>query len=224
MANCWTKAGGKKGGKGVNALDANAAEPEQTAVPGVDSLAMEGLFITAFCVDEKSAPPPEKTPPEKWAAPHLNSFGQSDRLTMGVDSGAAVTVIPRRSCGAYPVVKGDGAGVTYRTATNQAVKDEGLRELIGRPNGQGEVMGIRARVADVHKALLSVAEVVDKGFRVVFDTDQDGRDTSHMVRKSTGQRVEFRRRNKVYEIDWDILPYQPGPEDSASFSRPAGQP
>lgn len=122
------------------------------------------------------------------------------------------------------VVKGDGAGVTYRTATNQAVKDEGLRELIGRPNGQGEVMGIRARVADVHKALLSVAEVVDKGFRVVFDTDQDGRDTSHMVRKSTGQRVEFRRRNKVYEIDWDILPYQPGPEDKASFSRPAGQP
>ena len=225
VANCWTKAGGKKGGKGVNALDANAAEPEQTAVPGVDSLAMEGLFITAFCVDEKSASLPlERSPPEKRAAPHLNSFGQSDRLTMGVDSGAAVTVIPRWSCGAYPVVKGDGAGVTYRTATNQAVKDEGLRELIGRPNGQGEVMGIRARVADVHKALLSVAEVVDKGFRVVFDTDQDGRDTSHMVRKSTGQRVEFRRRNKVYEIDWDILPYQPGPEDTASFSRPAGQP
>ena len=225
VANCWTKAGGKKGGKGVNALDANAAEPEQTAVPGVDSLAMEGLFITAFCVDENSASLPlEKTPPEKRAAPHLNSFGQSDRLTMGVDSGAAVTVIPRWSCGAYPAVKGDGAGVTYRTATNQAVKDEGLRELIGRPNGQGEVMGIRARVADVHKALLSVAEVVDKGFRVVFDTDQDGRDTSHMVRKSTGQRVEFRRRNKVYEIDWDILPYQPGPEDTASFSRPAGQP
>lgn len=225
VANCWTKAGGKKGGKGVNALDANAAEPEQTAVPGVDSLAMEGLFITAFCVDEKSASLPlERSPPEKRAAPHLNSFGQSDRLTMGVDSGAAVTVIPRWSCGAYPVVKGDGAGVTYRTATNQAVKDEGLRELIGRPNGQGEVMGIRARVADVHKALLSVAEVVDKGFRVVFDTDQDGRDTSHMVRKSTGQRVEFRRRNKVYEIDWDILPYQPGPEDKASFSRPAGQP
>ena len=222
VANCWTKAGGKKGGKGVNALDANAAEPEQTAVPGVDSLAMEGLFITAFCVDEKSASLPlERSPPEKRAAPHLNSFGQSDRLTMGVDSGAAVTVIPRWSCGAYPVVKGDGAGVTYRTATNQAVKDEGLRELIGRPNGQGEVMGIRARVADVHKALLSVAEVVDKGFRVVFDTDQDGRDTSHMVRKSTGQRVEFRRRNKVYEIDWDILPYQPGPEDTASFSRPA---
>ena len=225
VANCWTKAGGKKGGKGVNALDANAAEPEQTAVPGVDSLAMEGLFIIAFCVDEKSASLPlERSPPEKRAAPHLNSFGQSDRLTMGVDSGAAVTVIPRWSCGAYPVVKGDRAGVTYRTATNQAVKDEGLRELIGRPNGQGEVMGIRARVADVHKALLSVAEVVDKGFRVVFDTDQDGRDTSHMVRKSTGQRVEFRRRNKVYEIDWDILPYQPGPEDKASFSRPAGQP
>ena len=80
-------------------------------------------------------------------------------------------------------------------------------------------MGIRARVADVHKALLSVAEVVDKGFRVVFDTDQKGRDISHMVRKSDGQRVEFRRRNKVYEIDWDILPYQPAPEDTTVFSR-----
>ena len=85
-------------------------------------------------------------------------------------------------------------------------------------------MGIRARVADVHKALLSVAEVVGKGFRVVFDTDQDGRDISHMVRKSNGQRVEFRRRNKVYEIDWDILPYQPGPGDETSFSRQAGEP
>ena len=30
--------------------------------------------------------------------------------------------------------------------------------------------------------------------------------------------------NKVYEIDWDILPYQPGPEDETSFSRQAGQP
>ena len=225
VANCWTKAGGKKGGKGVNALDASAAEPEPIAVPGVDSLAMEGLFITAFSVDNNErAAPLGKAPPEKRAAPHLNSFGQSDRLTMGVDSGAAVTVIPRWSCDAYPVVKGDGAGATYRTATNQAVKDEGLRELIGRPNGQGEVMGIRARVADVHKALLSVAEVVDKGFRVVFDTDQDGRDISHMVRKSNGQRVEFRRRNKVYEIDWDILPYQPGPGDETSFSRQAGEP
>ena len=85
-------------------------------------------------------------------------------------------------------------------------------------------MGIRARVADVHKALLSVAEVVDKGFRVVFDTDNKGRDASHMVRKSDGHRVEFHRRNKVYEIDWDILPYQPGPGDTKSFGRQAGQP
>ena len=143
---------------------------------------------------------------------------------MGVDSGAAVAVIPKWSCDAYPVVMGDGAGTTYRTATNQAVRDEGLRELIGRPNGQGPVMGIRARVADVHKALLSVAEVVDKGFRVVFDTDNKGRDTSHMVRKSDGHRVEFHRRNNVYEIDWDILPYQPAPRDTKSFGRQAGQP
>ena len=90
---------------------------------------------------------------------------------MGVDSGAAVTVIPKWSRDAYPVVMGDGAGTTYRAATNQAVRD-GPAELVGRPNGQGPVMGIRARVADVHKALISVAEVVDKGFRVVFDTEK----------------------------------------------------
>ena len=30
--------------------------------------------------------------------------------------------------------------------------------------------------------------------------------------------------NKVYEIDWDILLYQPGPEDATSFSRQAVQP
>ena len=83
-------------------------------------------------------------------------------------------------------------------------------------------MGIRARVADMHKALLSVAEVVDKGFRVVFGTDQDGRDISYMARKSDGQRLEFRRRNKVYEIDWDILPYQPEPEDETSFPTAIG--
>ena len=224
VANCWTKAGGKKGSRGVNALDADAAEPEQIAVPGVDSLAVEGIFIIAFSVDDERAAPLERTPPEKRAAPHWNSFGQSDRLTVGVDSGAAVTVIPRRSRDAYPVVKSDGARVTYRTAMNQAVRDEGLRELIGRPNGQGEVMGIRAGVADVHKALLSVAEVVEKGFRVVFDADQDGLDISYMVRNSNGQRVEFRRRNKVYEVDWDILPYQTGLEDETSFSRQAGQP
>jgi hypothetical protein len=178
---------------------------------------MQGLFITAFSVDERRATPPERP----RDSPRLDALGQPDRLVMGVDSGAAVTVIPKWSCDTYPIVKGSEVGTTYRTATNQNVRDEGLRELLGRPNGQSPVMGIRARVANVHKALLSVAEVVDKGFRVVFDTDENGRDTSHMVRKSDGQRVEFNRRNKVYEIDWEILPYGPG--DETSFGRQAEQ-
>ena len=62
VANCRTKAGGKKGSKGVNALEGGAAEPEQIAVLGVDSLAMEGLLIIEFSVDDGRAAPLDRTP------------------------------------------------------------------------------------------------------------------------------------------------------------------
>ena len=53
---------------------------------------------------------------------------------------------------------------------------------------------------------------------------EDGRDISYMERRSNGQRVEFRHRNKVYEIDWDILPYHAAGAGRRDVFQPAGQP
>ena len=49
------------------------------------------------------------------------------------------------------------------------------------------------QVAPVHKVLGSVHQMVRKGNKVTFDTDESGRDVSNIVHKASGQRIPFAR-------------------------------
>jgi hypothetical protein len=122
---------------------------------------------------------------------------------MGIDSGAAVTVLPRNLCADYPLAPNEASvrGVAYRAANGAAVKDEGTRTIQVRTSS-GTTRHMRARVCDVTKGLMSVAEMVDANHTVVFSPDR-----SFARHNATGEISEFRRRNNVFELDLQVLPY-----------------
>ena len=82
-----------------------------------------------------------------------------------------------------------------------------MRYLVGFMEGSEQLRGIKARVADVTRGLMCVAELVDSGHRLVFDKDM-GVDISHMVNKASNVVVPVNRRNNTYETNWTVLPYQ----------------
>ena len=133
-----------------------------------------------------------------------------ETLSIGIDSGAAVTIVPKAVAADYPInnSKESRAGVTYRTASGDIIQDLGQRGLQLHSNSSdGRPSGLKARVGDVHKALLAVCEMVDAGHDVNFRR-RDGKDASHCIHIATGKRTDFVRRNGVYEIDTKIIPYE----------------
>ena len=97
------------------------------------------------------------------------------------------------------------------------MRDLGTRSLIGKIGGRRR--GLRASAADVSKALVSVADMVDQGNVVLFSKDR-----SFAYHPKSKETIEFARRNKVYEFDIEVEPYVGGKAGDAGrsdFPRPA---
>ncbi|CAK0838220.1 unnamed protein product [Prorocentrum cordatum] len=123
------------------------------------------------------------------------------KLAMVVDSSAATTVMTMESFADYPLVDNEMSrrGEGYRAADGGWVPDCCTRELAGEITAAGGARvfeGIKARVAHVTKRLASVSEMVDAGHAIVF-----GRERSFARNESTGQEINFVRRNSVHEMD-----------------------
>ena len=74
--------------------------------------------------------------------------------------------------------------------------------MIGTVGKSSTVRGLKARVAKVVRPLASVFEMVESGHRVVFDSEG-----SFAEHKGTGVRTAFRARNRSYELDLNVVPY-----------------
>ncbi|CAK0843605.1 unnamed protein product [Prorocentrum cordatum] len=144
-------------------------------------------------------------------------------LRVGIDSCAAASVLPRGSCTDYPVHEG-GQAISYKTASGHYVNDEGEKILVGAMPGASQARAAKFRVADISKPLLSVAEMVDSGHRLVFDSE-GGQDISYAYHKTSGDVVKFCRRNKVYEMDMHVDPHVPEvcPVEVAGHEPPEGE-
>ena len=85
------------------------------------------------------------------------------------------------------------------------------------------MQGLRPRVGKVKKAFISVYDMNCCGQRVVFDLDE-----SYAEDKKTGEKTYFKQRNRVWELDADILPFQTAAGLAAGSQegpgRPAGRP
>ncbi|CAK0896231.1 unnamed protein product [Prorocentrum cordatum] len=130
-------------------------------------------------------------------------------LRVGIDLCAAASALLRGSCADYRVHEG-GQAISCKTASGHYVNDEGVRLLAGTSTmpGASQARAAKFKVADVSKPLLSVAEMVDLGHRLVFDSE-GGRDISYARRKTSGGVVKFCRRSKVYEMDLHVDPRAP---------------
>ena len=62
------------------------------------------------------------------------------------------------------------------------------------------------RVAQVKKSLTSVYGMCAAGHRVVFEFDSNKRDLSHAENKLTGERTYSKLRNRVWELEVNIIP------------------
>ena len=129
--------------------------------------------------------------------------GRRLRLRRGItmDSGASANVMPRRmvrkpsQIGPSP---GSRAGVRYVAAKDGIIKNEDniLFEFI---TSEGNSEMVTMHIAQVNKALGSVAYFVDRGYQVIFD--KTGEDVSRMVHKASGRISKFRRERNIWILD-----------------------
>ena len=125
---------------------------------------------------------------------------------MTVDSGSAVTNFPAAVARDYPSkpTAYSKTGWGYVAANGSHIADEGEKTLMRRESESDLFRPMRARVGDVIHGLMSVADLVDAGHRVVFG---DEKECSYAEHKKTGVRMWFARRVKTYRPDFEVIPY-----------------
>ena len=128
------------------------------------------------------------------------------KLKKGItmDSGAGNNVMPRRMVIRKSEIReseGSRRGVHYVAANDGRIPNEGEYDL-KFSTVEGQEQCLTFQIAEVNKALCAVSNLVDNGYRVVFDknmkTDQD---TSHMIHKETGVTTRYRRTRNVWVLN-----------------------
>ena len=76
---------------------------------------------------------------------------------------------------------------------------------------------MKVQAGDVTHGLMSVADLVDSGHRVVFDSEEFG---SYAEHKKSGYRMYVMRKYKTYKLDFEVKPHS---EVVVAFSRPAAR-
>ena len=84
--------------------------------------------------------------------------------------------------------------------------DRGKREYLLKDRNNGSLKMMNVNVTDCRKPLLAVADLNDKGYDVHFT-----RNVGHYAVNDQGKRIEFVRRNNVFEYDVEVLPHSSFP-------------
>ena len=89
----------------------------------------------------------------------------------------------------------------YVAANDGVVYNEGEYDFtLQTKEGHEEV--VTMQIAQVNKALGSVAYFVDRGYQVIFDQDEGTKeDLSRMVNKVSGRVSTFRRERNIWILD-----------------------
>ena len=87
--------------------------------------------------------------------------------------------------------------------------DEGLRTVYGKVGEHAGVKGARFRVADVSRPVMATSDMLERGQRIVFDRDENGKNASCAEHKASGRRVPIKEINRMYEMETDLAPCPP---------------
>ena len=123
-----------------------------------------------------------------------------ERVAIGIDSGAAVTICPSTLAIDYPWAEMSN-GSYYKTAGGGRVKDEGLK-IVEVVTASGEHRLLRTRVGRVTKWLMAVGDLVDSGH--VVSLGRTGGCAKHQM---SGKIWDFERKKGVFEATVEIVPF-----------------
>ena len=142
----------------------------------------------------------ECTPPDEVDEKMIGALeNETHKITLGVDSGAAVTCLKPDVATDYPLIR--VAGRTLRGAGGGEIASYGDRH-VGLKGSDSKTRILRCGVADVRKNLLAVSQLIDQDHEVVFSKRR-----SYIKHTPTGRTVDVTRRNGVFEIETDLVPY-----------------
>jgi len=131
-------------------------------------------------------------------APWIYESGGKRIVEATMDSGAAVTVVPRGASNAAIVPTTKPNCNHFRVANGAKIPNLGEQVLAGTTaNGRG--LRFKAQVADVTKPLASVQELCDSGCTVAF-----GPDRSFIRDSRSGKEIEMRKKNGQFVVDLHI--------------------
>ena len=128
------------------------------------------------------------------------------RLKRGItiDSGAGNSVMPRRMVLDKSSIResaGSRAGVNYVPAGGGRIPNEGEFDLAFKTS-EGNAEAWTFQVAEINKALCAVSQLVDLGYRVIFDKNlETGQDMSYMMNKATNATSRLKRERNVWILD-----------------------
>ena len=169
-------------------------------------------------VDDESPEVSSMSSPASRARPARIVGARRMRLKRGLtmDSGASANVMPKKMTIDPKRIRpspGSRAGVKYVVANDGVIKNEGEYEMEFQTK-EGQNKMVVMQIAEVNKALASVAYFVDGGHYVLFDKDMNtGEDKSVLVDKRTGEVTKLIRRKNVWQLDVFA-------EVNTGFSRP----
>ena len=127
------------------------------------------------------------------------------RLKQGItmDSGSFHNVMPRRMVKRSRIRESEYSrrGVHYVAANKGKIPNEGETTFeFETPEGEKEYWDFQ--IAEVNKALASIADRVDHNCKVVFDRDElTGKDQSYILNKTTKRVIKMTRVGNVWKID-----------------------
>ena len=126
------------------------------------------------------------------------------RRGITIDSGAGNSVMPRRMVINKSTIResaGSRAGVNYVPAGGGKIPNEGEFDLEFK-TAEGNAETWTFQVAEINKALGAVSQLVDLGYKVIFDKNlENGQDMSYMTHKATNVTSRLRRERNVWVLD-----------------------
>ena len=125
------------------------------------------------------------------------------RRGITMDTGAHDNVMPERMAGQRKIRASPGSkrGMCYVAAGNEKIANLGEIDF-NFTSTEGHPASMVFQIANVNKALGSVAYVVDRAYRVVYDKNMNtGEDLSYMTHKPTGTTYRFRRERNIWKLD-----------------------